>query len=472
VFVAVKLKMARQKNTARQAVTVPRSMSPTILEQEKAFIETIKTISEDKASSVPPFVLSFEEMKTFTHFNYANLDKMADLKYTVPSSRTEMTTRSASLEELSKSNNQEPRFLVWIAKGPQDFQSCLFSSIDQTNTFQLFLVEFYKEIFPKEIDEIEKLIDKKDIWHVVVVGLKNNDKNVVKNAPSWEVISAISFKPLEDNITIYLSWIATCSMNTEKDHWGCTDEDDPFFNGDPFRCGKGLGSFMISSMQFICKKSTRSRDSYNTILLQSSQQAMGYYRSAAGMHEIPFNEKSSLVKELRELKIDTPLLSYMQLYGNFNSIRPPDIHENIYDLKDLLKKSFFEHFCGDKTHFDFSLLPQTLQKTPKDKALYPSFKNMSLQGSPKRKTVQISVAVTSESLRQQYYENEHRTYGGHQADLMLQVLRPPTENGSGTFVYFSQEVVGLVLTRMLLFEYVSQLSDEKKNSSIHNQHKI
>jgi hypothetical protein len=451
--------MARNKNVARQRVD-PTATS--MINKENTFIEEILAISEDKENTKPPFVLSFEDMKEYTNFNYVNLDKMADLKYTVPSSRTEMTTRSASVEGLSKSNVHEPRFQVWIAKGPKDFQSFLFSSIDQTKTFQLFLLEFYKEIFPKEHNEIEKLTDKNDIWHVVVIGIKNNDKDITTNAPSWKVISAVSFKPLEDKATIYLSWIATCSLDTERNHWGCTEEDDPFFNGDPFRSGKGMGSFMMSSMQYICKKSTKSKESYNTIFLQSSQQAMGYYRSAVGMHEIAFNEKLSSIKGLIELKIDTPLLSYMHLYGSIKSIRPPNIHEMFFDLKDLMKKSFFQHFCGDKSLFESSLLPDSLKKQPKENALYPSFKNVVLQGSPKRKIVQISENVTDESLRQQYYKNEDRVYKGHLTDLMLQVLKPHQDNGSGYFIFFSREVVGLVLTRMLLFEYFSQISDEHK----------
>lgn len=379
--------MARDKPNARPGI--PNSIDPRVLApppppppiDEEAFSHKILSIAEDNTGDVEPLVISFGEMVSLTSFEYINFEHVTSLMYKVPSdSSSEMTRRSMSSGEPTKHTIMEPRYQVWIAKGPRQFQQCIDAKFHSghTETFVSLLIGFYKHTFPEESTELSKLSEKDTLWHVVLVGCHVDNMR-------WEVISSISFTPFKDQETIFLSWIATSDKSADRDLWGNKNVDDQFFDGEPFRSGKGLGSFLISSMQYICRKSTKKSNSYNTIMLQSSIHAIGYYRSSVGMHEMSSDTSDALTGEIDDLILDTDLLTFMHFHGDFNSVRPPGVFSHFYDVKYLLKKSFFEHLLGDKTReFVVDTFPSNLKTNPDSFVLYPSYNNHYLNGTSKK----------------------------------------------------------------------------------------
>ncbi|MCX8483482.1 MAG: hypothetical protein ORN50_07860, partial [Crocinitomicaceae bacterium] len=196
----------------------------------------IKLIAGDNDGTASPLILSFEEMKPLTKFDYVNFDEVASLKFNVSSFTNRKTKRSTGVEGTASNVEQDSRFKIWISKGPKQFQSCIDQEMYDSQlsaTFLSFLVGFYNSVFTDESKELEKLPDRNDLWHVVLVGLKKNPKKTTSNEYFWTVIAAISFTPLADNKTIFLSWLGTSQEKADSDRWGCSksDKNANFFNG-------------------------------------------------------------------------------------------------------------------------------------------------------------------------------------------------------------------------------------------------
>jgi hypothetical protein len=397
-------------------------MSASSVQREQEVIRHMQSIAADTSGSFSPLSLSFEEMMTFTKFDYVDFDAVAGLMHNVATDSNEMIRRSAVLEGPGSNTKKESSFQVWIAKGPVQFQLLLDQKIvnpDTPLTFESFLMKFYKEIFPDEAEELNKLPEKNELWHIVLVGL--NVKKIAQIHCCWEVISAICFTPLKDNETIYLSWIGSSHKYADPATWGYKENDEKFFDGNAFS-GKGLGSFLISSMQYVCQKSTKMKQSYKTILLQSSYQASSFYRSAVGMLEISSRNELLEKQEIQDLKIDTDMLIFMQLSGDFNSMRPPNIHQQYYDMTYLMKKSFVEFFDIETPKPQLESLPSpVLQKKPIASVLYPTHNTVWLHGTSKSKSIiRISDDLADDSAKKT--KKGSKLNVKHCNSLLLQLL--------------------------------------------------
>jgi len=150
-------------------------------------------------------------------------------------------------------------------------------------------------MFPGEEKELNKLLIDKDMWHLVLIGRELGRENQRAPLP-WKTIAAASFQPIDDRQTIYLSWLAVSSMKADVRQWNtkktCLQEDvKEFFDGKTFSKGKGIGSTIMVAVQYICKSLVVWQPPmiypyYNTILCQSSFQALEFYKVAMGFTEI------------------------------------------------------------------------------------------------------------------------------------------------------------------------------------------
>jgi hypothetical protein len=112
-------------------------------------------------------------------------------------------------------------------------------------------------MFPGEEKELNKLLIDKDMWHLVLIGREQGRENQQAPLP-WKIIAAAWFQPIDDQQTIYLSWLAVSSMKADVRQWNtkktCLQEDvKEFFDGKTFSKGKGIGSTIMVAVQYICK---------------------------------------------------------------------------------------------------------------------------------------------------------------------------------------------------------------------------
>jgi hypothetical protein len=151
----------------------------------------------------------------------------------------------------------------------------------------------------------------------------------------------------------------------------------------------------------------------------------------------------------------------MQLSGDFNSMRPPNIHQQYYDMTYLMKKSFLEFFDIDTTKPQLESLPSpVLQKKPIASVLYPTHNTVWLHGTSKSKSIiRISDDLADDSAKKNKKGSKLNITQCN--SLLLQLVNHEDGREKGTFVNFSKEHVGLVLVRLLLYEYMSKLLQDK-----------
>jgi hypothetical protein len=421
---------------------------------------------------VSPVIIPFKAMVKLTNFNYVNFNDVGKLRFTEPDISSDPVTRSTKPNAKKRS-----RFRVWIARGPDQIEKCiqdqkLTSTTDET--FESVIIEFYKSIFNEESLELDNLKKKKELWHILIVGLKEKDRRITNDSIRWTVLSAISFVPLEDKETIFLSWLGTTGAESaDLDLWDKKPYDDnAFFDGKSFRKGKGFGSFLISCMQYVCRKKGGNALCYNTIHLQSSRSAACFYRSAVGMHEMsPFMiQETDTEFDFRDMpedisvhEINTENLIRMRFTGDINSLRPPHIHQEVFGIKYLLKTACFENFCNNKFEFDAKMLPEGLKNQPVFSGLFPLLtQDKFLKGSLIQKnSLDLEDSHNVETIRNKYKPNQV-AQGKYLDTLLNQFLNIDQSDRNGTTIAFSKEVIGLVLVRLLIAEYISQLSDDDR----------
>jgi hypothetical protein len=454
-----------QQEQARHQACVEKAKAKAeqkLIEKQQAFIQDVRNIHENVNGTAEPIILPISDMMLFADHDNHQLHAMKNLMYDVESANKKV--RKNKTGGVAK---QKSRFQIWISKGSKQFQKCINKKMTESQrneTFETFLVGFYKNVFKEEESEFKKLIDKQDLWHVVLVGLKilNCKNNSLDEAGQcrWTIISAITFFPMKDMETIFLSWIGTSfEEKASKDTWGYSENSREFFDGKLFMTGKGLGSFMISAMQCICK-SSHPQAKYETIVLQSLQEYIGYYRTNVGMRQMIIEERidQNIINDINEneLLIESEYLHHMRMTGNLNLIRPPNVHKHFHEMNYLLKKTFFDNYCEQKDSFDFAKLPDGLIKEPDQNALYPSVGNTLFKGSTvNSKLIIICDEANTKDVIQ--YTKEDFANMEHSTIMMFQLLKASPAFGPGRFVYFSKEDVGLVLTRLLLLEYRSQI---------------
>jgi magnesium-transporting ATPase (P-type) len=106
---------------------------------------------------------------------------------------------------------------------------------------------------------------------------------------------------MNDLQTIYLIWLAVSPMKAGLNKWttkktGQHKDVKEFFNGKTFSKGNGIGSIIMAAVQYICTSLVEWQPpiiypNYQTILLQSSFQALEFYKVALGFTEITDTSK-------------------------------------------------------------------------------------------------------------------------------------------------------------------------------------
>jgi hypothetical protein len=283
----------------------------------------LKLLNDHEA---PPIELPMSFFVRQGGFVYKNLDVMAKREYSAPNTETgtRLRTSASSPERKKKHEMRKPRFVFWLFKGTSSIQNLLneYFSAEIINkkrqTFNDFVIKhFYLEIFPGEASALQKLNSDQDMWHLLLVG--HVHKPFIGEL-SWQIISACSFKLIDDG-SVLLLWIATSHKKAKFQKWtsqsapkhkGKSDKSEvaAFFDGRSFNQGRGIRTTMLviveEAMEYLVSvlypKDHRMYQRKAMIFCQAAMDPYVFYKVSAGMvalstgiHEFPSNLKESLM---------------------------------------------------------------------------------------------------------------------------------------------------------------------------------
>jgi hypothetical protein len=293
-------------------------------------VNKLHLMEEDKTGEALPIDIAAKDfLQRVTSVQYRDISIMANREFVpdTPSNRTRShdDTTKPSLQKI-------PRFRFFIFKGTRQFNKILAMykphAMPVDATFETYIVNaFYMRVFKDEDEELKKLNEDEDMWHIILVGHRPLTAEEVENnfcESPWRIIAAASFKPsVRNQRSIYLSWIAVSSEKTALELWGSRRRDDTraklFFDGRQFNHCKALGTTMMACVQHICKmisdgrptpktKPNRSQ-AMETIYCQSSDQSLHFYKFGLGMIEMPVTDhipgwiRDSFIESIKVLPV-------------------------------------------------------------------------------------------------------------------------------------------------------------------------
>ena len=315
-----------------------------------------KLMKLNTSASGQPLEVSAADLCAATGVTYNKFSILLNRQYTVRQEKRVTDENNPS----SDHDVRHYRFRFWIAKGAKQFTE-LFSKHPEFDpekiTFKTFLLDqFYLEIFPSEKEEIYKLMTDQDMWHLVLIGREQpREGNREASDSLWKIIASASFQPMNDLQTIYLSWLAVSCMKAEYGKWNPkktkkkqpTNEDvKSFFDGTTFSNGKGIGSTMLATVQYICSSlvpaQTRSSRFYENIICQSSAQALEFYKVAMGFVEI--TDATTIPTDVLSRFINSRQVIPIKFTGRLNERRPPKVKQKKNILAHILRQALCNMF--------------------------------------------------------------------------------------------------------------------------------
>jgi hypothetical protein len=145
------------------------------------------------------------------------------------------------------------------------------------------------------------------------------------------MLSACSFAEYADIKLLYLRWLAVhLKEKAIYERWNnkrstVSTKNAEYFNKIHLSNGKGFGTTMVASAQWICSViSEVDRDPFS-IIVQSSTNALSFYCFGLGMTKVTTNELIPPV--IANKFLDTADLITMRLDGSVLELRPPDISD-------------------------------------------------------------------------------------------------------------------------------------------------
>ena len=320
------------------------------------------------------------------------------------------------------------------------------------------VLQFYEEVFGKD-PGITPVLDDPDAWHLILVGYRRalpaEEKELGAKFNPWCILSACSFSEYADIKILYLRWLAVhLKEKAIYERWNnkrstVSSEKEKYFNNKPLSNGKGIGTTMVASAQWICSVISEADRAPFSIIVQSSMDASSFYSFGLGMTKVTNDEL--IPPEIADKLLVTPDLITMRLDGSVLELRPPNISEIPFSFGDIWSTGL-RHYLETMTASKLALPPNASFDVPhpryNDGSFIYNMKKLTIKEHSKLKWVFEGQKELSSGTK---YGFNGRLNTKDQEYLFHHHF--PSTAQDSCLIVVPQEICGLFLTRMLIHNH-------------------